>query len=396
MVDFADLVEPQTIESVRATLDSAASAVGWMLNNLPPLARLRKLADVSVRTIHAMTEVQSEAIRGGFRDFARGVWLEALAEQVYGLVDGRIEETFATTTVIFTNVSDQPYSFAAGEVLVGNSVTGKAYQAAAFDLAAAGFPGDTASVAVIALEPGTASDAAPGDISEIVGTAYDGVTVTNPNAAAAVDTETDEALRIRATAALAPISPAGAALAYHSIALNAVREDGSPIGVTKVQTVPHVPDMGDLTVYLADSDGPPTGPDIAIIDAEIRARVLPLAVNYLGTFGATPVSVDVTAVILAQSSAGLTASEIETLATQALVRLFASPNENPIGGIITGGPGGTLYQSKIKAVMEQVQAAPGEPFPVFDVSISDPPGNVALDPGEVAVLGTVSLIVTLF
>lgn len=396
MVAFSDLVQPQTLDSVRDTLLSAASAVGWAIDQLPPLARLRKLADVNVRTIYAMTQVQSQAIRGGFRDFASGVWLETLAEQVYGLIDGRIEETFATTTVMFTNMSDQPYSFVAGEVLVGNAITGKAYSAAAFDLAAAGFPGDTASVAVIAVEPGTESNADPGDISEIVGTAYDGVTVTNPSGATAVDTETDEALRIRMQAALAPISPNGAALAYASIALNAVREDGTPIGITKVQTVEHVPDMGDVTVYLADGDGPPTAPDIALIDDEIRERVLPVGVSYLGTFGATPITVPVTATLLAQSSAGLTAPEIQALGEAALAALFASPTDNPIGGIITVGPGGVLYQSKLIAVLEQIQAAPGSPQPVFDVSMSAPAGNVALNPGEVAVLGTPTLTVTLF
>jgi len=397
MVDFADLIESQTLDDVRAAFSSAATAVSWAVDKLPPLARLRKLADVAARTIYAMTQVQAAAIRGGFRDFASGVWLEALAEQVYGLEGGKITETFATTTVTFTNASNEPYSFAAGEVIVGNAVTGKTYTCAAFDLAAFGFAGATVDVAVIAVEAGTGSNADPGDITEIVGSAYDGVTVTNATAAVAVDTETDEALRVRCEAALAEISPDGAALAYTSIALNAVRVDDTPIGVTKVQVVQHVPDMGDVTVYLADGDGIVAPADVTIIDEEIRDRVLPLGVSYVDTYSATPVTVAITYSATARADDGLTAAEIEDLVEAALIELFASPKDNPIGGNIIGaGPTGTLFASKIRATIEQVRAAPEEPQPIVDVTLTLPAADVTLNPGEVAVLGTITPTVTLF
>jgi hypothetical protein len=382
-VDFDSLMGRHSLADIKSSLTAACEAVGFHVSRLPPLSRLRKLALDAVPVIADMaTGINADAIRGGLLDYAEGVWVDLLAVNLFGL-DGRIEETFATPRVTFTNTTANVYNFAAGEVVVGNGIVTYTVNQR-FALAAAGNDGDEVTVDAIASAAGSAGSAEAGTITEMVKT-LDGVEVTNAAAAYGSDRETDTQLKERCRLAHAALSNAGHVAAIELVARSARREDGTAIGVTRVQVLEHVPTVGDVKVFLADGDGPPSADDITRIDYLLRTLVIPTGVNYLGTFGATPVNVVVSYTAQARERDGATGEELEELVSAALLEMFA---EHPIGGYVPDGPEGWLYMSEIVATISQVQVGENGPRPIKNVVLASAM-DIELEPGEVAVLGDI-------
>ncbi len=384
-IDFDSLMARQSISDIRTSVIAASEVVGFYVSRLPGLSRLRKLAlDVVPAIVYTATGVHADAIRGGLLDYASGVWLELLAINLYGITEGRIKQTFATTNVTFTNTRSNSYSFADGEVIVGTgSVT---YRAAAFDLAPVGNPGAIVTVSVTCTIAGSAGSADAGEIDTMV-TTFDGVTVSNPTAANGTDEETDEQLRQRCRLARAALSNAGPVAAIEYVARSARRPDGSAIGVTRVQVVEDTPSMGDAWVYLADADGPVTDDDAATIDHLLRTLVIPTGVNFIGAFAATTVTVNITHTSRYKASAGFSTAELAEMAEAALDVMFA---EHPIGGYVETPPNGSLYRDEIAATISSVQGDESTERPIKSTVVSLPSGNVTLTQGQVAARGTVT------
>jgi phage-related baseplate assembly protein len=109
------------------------------------------------------------------------------------------------------------------------------------------------------------------------------VTVTNAAAFVGTDEETDVDLKVRCVAKLGSLSPNGARDAYNFIARSATRADGSPIGITRVRTIPD--GIGGVDVYLATPSGGVTGTsgdpltDLGAVAAAIWETTEPLAVE---------------------------------------------------------------------------------------------------------------------
>lgn len=404
---FDDLMADRTLAQIRQTVIEAASVVELFLDRLPPLSILRSLAlDKIPKAIQAASAAHGPAIRGGLKDFATRGWLTLLAAQVYNVL--RIELTFVTVPVTLTNSGPDPYSFAAQEVRVGNAVTKKVYaNVSAFSLDAFGGPDDEVTADFIALEPGAASNADAGDITEMV-TTFGGVTCINATVGAASDEETDEAIRARCTFALGALSPDGAADGYRFIATSAMRmPDGSygiilasdppvpgavSVGIIKVQVLEHVPDMGDVTVYLADADGAPAGADVTGVHGLILKYTRAIGVAYIDTLPVTTLTVDITYDAAARASDGFTTPELEDMAQASLIELFASLRDNPIGGI-----GGLFFRSAIHDAIMSARPTPEDPRPFVDVPFAAliPAADVAVAAGELPVLGTVTANITL-
>jgi hypothetical protein len=384
-VDFDSLMSRQSISDIRASVVAAGEVVGFYASRLPGLSRLRKLAlDVVPAVVYTATGVHADAIRGGLLDYASGVWLELLAINLYGITEGRIRETFATVQVTFTNTGTGQYNFAAKEVRVSNGVV--EYEAAPFALAPVGNDGDTATVSITCKVAGSAGSAAADTITTMV-TTFDGVEVTNPTAANGTDEETDEQLRQRCRLARAALSNAGPVAAIEYVARSARREDGSAIGVTRVQVVEDTPSMGDVWVYLADADGPVTSDDAIRIDYLLRTLVIPTGVNYLGAAPATTVTVNITHTSRYKASVGFSTDELADMAEAALDAMFA---EHPIGGYVETPPNGSLYRDEIAATISSVQGDESTERPIKSTVVSLPSGNVALTQGQVAARGTVT------
>src|SRR6478752_4307759 len=106
-VDFESLMARQTIADIRTSVIAAANAVGFLVDRLPGLSRLRKLAlDVVPVIVEEATSINADAIRGGLLDYAEDDWLTLLAANLFGVE--RIGLTFATVTVRFTNAGTGP------------------------------------------------------------------------------------------------------------------------------------------------------------------------------------------------------------------------------------------------------------------------------------------------
>jgi hypothetical protein len=384
-VDFESLMARQSVADIKTSLIAACETVGFYVSRLPGLSRLRKLAlDVVPNIVDAATSINAEAIRGGLLDYASGQWLELLAINLYGITDGRIGETFATTTITFTNTGANSYSFSDGEVIVSNGVV--TYRAAAFDLAPTGNPGATAEVSVTCTVAGSAGNADAETITTMV-TTFNGVTCTNDAEARGTDEETDEQLRERCRLSRAALSNAGPVDAIEYVARSATRTDGTSIGVTRVQVVEDQDDMGDVSVYLADADGEVAGDDVTRINTLLRTLVIPTGVNYLGTFAATTVTVDIAYTARYKTSAGFSTDELAEMVEDALAELFES---YPIGGYIETPPNGSMYIGEIEATIASITSEESGERPIRSATVSLPAADVELEPGEVAVLGTVT------
>jgi uncharacterized phage protein gp47/JayE len=382
-VDFESLMARQTIADIRTSVIAAANAVNFLVDRLPGLSRLRKLAlDVVPVIVEAATSVNAEAIRGGLLDYAEGAWLTLLARNLFGVE--RIGETFATVTVTFTNTGAGSYNFADGEVVVSNGVV--TYRAAAFSLSPFGSDGAQVDVSVTCTVAGSAGTTNAGTIETLV-TEFSGVECTNDAAANGTDEETDEQLRERCRLSRAALSNAGPVDAIAFVARSATRADGSSIGVTRVQVVEDSDDMGDVSVYLADADGTVDSGDVTTIDGLLRTLVIPTGINYLGTFSAEPVVVAVTYTARYKASVGFSTSELAVMVETALEEMFAA---HPIGGYIESGPNGVMYQGEIEATIAGVRGDESTERPIKSVTVSLPSGNVTLEPGEVASLGAIT------
>jgi hypothetical protein len=384
-IDFDSLMARQSVADIKASMIAACETVGFYVSRLPGLSRLRKMAlDAVPAIVNTATAVNAEAIRGGLLDYASGVWLELLAINLFGIEAGRIRETFATTRVTFTNASAQTYIFDDDEVVVSNGAV--TYKAAAFSLAATGNPGASITVDVTATIAGSSGSADAGAITTMV-TTFGGVTCTNASAAVGTDEETDAQLRTRCRLSRAALSNAGHVDAIRFVALSATYEDGTPVGVTRVQVVEDIPSMGDVSVYLADADGAVSDEAKDRVDHLLRTLVIPTGVNYIDTYSATNVIVAITHTSRFKESDGLSEEEREALVEEALAEMFAS---HPIGGYVEAGPDGVMYRGEIATTIGTVQGEENGARPIKSVTVSVPSGDVTLEPGEVAVLGTVT------
>lgn len=376
--NFADLIKPVTV-------DEAQSAVYEILAKLGVSTSVWKTGSVVRTMIHSLctvysgfSQLQADAIAGGFLQFAEGPWLTAKAQYDYGVE--RYDATFAVGTVTFTNTSAYDYSELAGDVTVAHTTSGKNYRTMQDLVLPAGA---TATVEVSAIEAGTASNAVPGTITVLVTTLL-GVSCTNSDALVASDEETDAQLRERCSDRLGALSPNGAPDAYEFAALSATRPDGSNVGITRVQTTTDM--QGNVYVYVANAAGDVPPGDIALVEESIEAvyKVVPLAVH-AHVVGAATADVTVAGDIWVHGSA-LSDTDIQTAIGNALIAFFA---EQPIGGnVIAPATTGYIYLDAIRAaVMEAVPTA-------FHCVLSSPSADVALADNEVAALaGSVTFVI---
>jgi hypothetical protein len=382
-VDFDSLMARQSVADIRTSVIAACETVGFYVSRLPGLSRLRKLAlDVVPAIVELATDVNADAIRGGLLDYAEGAWLELLALNLFGVP--KINLTFATTNVTFTNTQSGSYNFADGEMVVSNGFV--TYSASAFALSPSGSDGDTATVSVTCTVAGSSGSTAANTITSIV-TQYDGVTVTNPAAVFGTDEETDEQLRERCRLSRSALSNAGPVAAIEFVARSATRTDGSAIGITRVQVVENSPSMGDVAVYLADADGEVDSDDVDRIDDLLRTLVVPTGVNFIDTYAATTVVVAVTHTSRYKASVGFSQSELATMVEASLAEMFAS---HPIGGYVETGPNGVMYRRELEATIACIQGEESTERPIKSATVSLPAGDVTLTPGQVAVLGVVT------
>ncbi len=326
-------------------------------------------------------------------------FLSHLGENTYYTF--RILETFAGTSVTFTNTTAFPLApfapnsltFAragAPEITYRNAPMPALYVGTGGTLTV--LAGQTVTLDVVAESPGALSNAAPGEITVLVGGAL-GVTVTNPSAALGNDRESATNYRERCREQAASVSPNGHADAYRYLSRTNV--DGTPLlqslttspagdGVTAVNITRMYASQssttGIVTVYFADDDGASSAVDVAAANENITENVIavPDCITYSG-LPAIDTNITVTwavkyrAKYLGQAIAG---ADVKAAINAALVDRFKN---YPIGGFDQVAGAGTIYASDLRGTVDRAHPA------IYSTVLSSPAGDTAIALGHVAV-----------
>lgn len=324
-----------------------------------------------------------EIAKGGLGDYASGGWAKLWAQEIFSVLF--IPAQPATGYVKFTNPTNVGFgSFAAGQLTVAHKVTGKTYrtqEAATIDANSV-----TPDILIQADEVGTASNAAPGEITTMI-TTLTGVTVSNALVVFGADEETNQKLVERARLKWGSLSANGPKNAYDYVARTPLDQldpiDGevmeptsTPITRSKTTTVP---DTGEVRVYIATATGAPSDADVDKITAAFEVYAEPWGIDSAAV-AATERAVSITGRVFLKSS--LTEAQIQARVQIALILYFATLD---VGGVVISPLNGAVYKEKIENVIHQSVAG------IEVVELLTPAVNVELLENEVVVLGAVSI-----
>lgn len=369
-----ELMRPLSVEECRDFIYETLATRGAQTSSWKPGAVVRTIVYALAIMAAAFSRLQVLVARSSFLDWSSGSWLTLVARQVYGVI--RHEGTFAEGRVLATNSGGGIYHLDPGDLIV-RSVEGREFR----NTEAVSIPASTANVSIPirAVEIGSEGGAEANTIT-LMTTPLPGVTVTNPAAVVGTDPETDEQLRARCRASLGSLSPNGPRDAYIYVATTSQRDDGSEIGVTRVETIPD--GYGNLDVLVATASGPLGPSDLDIVTDRIKTLVEPIGVNAI-VQNAQLLTIDVTYELWLRRSS-MSDAQIEARVEEFLRAWIAGIR---IGGQKIPPSGqGYVYASAIEAAI--AQALEGEQIVRIDVTL--PSSDVIVAHNEAPSLGLVT------
>jgi uncharacterized phage protein gp47/JayE len=369
--DLDDLVEPVTRAEAQQSIYDVLGILGVNTTNWKSGAVVRTMIVGVSAMLSALSELQAQIARSGFLELSKGKWLTLVARYVYG--KERCPATFATGEVSLSNAAGGIYSFDPDDLIFANPENGHTYRNTAA-VAIGALAG--ARVAIQATEAGSDSSASVGAITEMV-TVVLGLSCLNEAPLAGVDEESDAALRERCRDMLGALSPMGPWDAYGSAVRNAVRPDGSSLGITRIRILKD--GYGTVTTYVADADGAVSSPDVAIAHDAILRNAEPLSVNAV-TASAVSLPVPVTYEVWLYNTSAQTEQQIKDTIAAALEAFFTA---QPIGGNVIGSDPGKIF---VNALMSAIFESMPE---VFRVAVTTPAADVELLAYNVAVPGSI-------
>lgn len=376
-ISIDDLITPLTEDQILQSFLDILTTMGIPATSWRTGGVARTILRVVAKTYAGFTTLMSNIARSGFLETAQGDWLTLLARNVFNVE--RVEATFAVGQVTIVNTGGGLFGpYAPGELVFLWPSANKSY--ANQDTITIN-PGATLTgVNVQALELGSASSAAPGQISAFV-TPLLGVTVTNPASVVGTDAQSDPDLRTECRNKLAAISVRGPRGAYAYAVEAATRPDGSAVDINRSSISPNS-STGVVTVYVASPSGVPSPSDITYVADSIENIARPDSVT-CNVLAATAVPYSAALTVWAKRTDGITSAQITDLVNQALILAF----ENyPIGGIPKPpNSQGYLYAEYVAGVIQGAHAS------IYDVDGAG--SDVALSPGQVATLATPTITV---
>jgi hypothetical protein len=400
---LSELLTPASAEDVLQHLLSIAQGLGlpttaWQrlgISRTVFATMARQFADMS-SIINTITSGSLVSLAARMRDANNEPvtsWLDLRAYDVYGIT--RIPATYASldsSGFALTSISGSPTHgpFAPGALRFSNRNTGAVF---ANTETVTVLPGVTTPLSIVAVEPGSSSTSAPGDITVMLDPLA-GVSCSNSIAAVGTDAESNDALLARCIAKLGSLSPNGSALAYYFVATS-ILDSTQPFydaslssAITRVRTIVS---PGTVRVYIANASGAPPGGDVTIVDDTIQAWCVPLAVTAI-VAAATPLVQPVTYTAYVPAAAGVTSGQVQAAVSAALTRLFAAL---PIGGI-TGAAPNTI---PVETIRGTIFDALTELVPSYSAQVSAtmsvPSADVSVPVTSVPVLGTLTSTVVL-
>lgn len=382
MISIADLTTPVTKDEAQASIYSVLAAVGVDTTTWKPGSIVRTIIAAFAIVFAALSVLTSQIARSGFLELSSGSWLTLVARYVFGVE--RITATFAEGEYTLTNSGGGTYILDPDDLVVSNPATGKSYRnTAAFTLN----PLSTLTVAIHAVEAGSASTSTPNTITDFE-TPLVGVTGTNAKSVVGLDDELDQPLRMRCYEKLGALSPNGPWDAYTFAARNAKRTDGTAVGVTRTRVSKD--GYGNVTVYVATATGGITGTvtdvttDLGAVQNAILRNAEPLAVT-ANAVSAEVVTIPVTYSVWMYNTSGLPDAQIQSAIALALTAFMSA---QPIGGNVIDANPGKVFQEAIGRAIGAVRPE------IFRVAVSSPAGDTVLTQGQVPALGTVTPTIT--
>jgi hypothetical protein len=328
-------------------------------------------------------------IAAGFGTFAAAdpglkEWLKLWAFETLGY-EAR-EATFAETEVTLTNTQGGFFpadTLAAGRLTFENTTSNKTYVNSTDASGPLDGVGSTATMTMTANEPGSASNAAVGEIA--LQTNLAGVVATIESAATAIDEEDSASILRNARNQLGPISPDGPADAFDAIALDP--EKTLTTNVTRSRTYSDST-TGDVRQYIAGPSGAVDAETVQLVQDAVVHWATPQCTTPLVS-SATNRVINIQYTLDVYSSIGLTEDEIKEVVQREYNTWFP---QRPIGGDVKEGQIGAVYLEALKGV---VKNAPEIQPHFVDLDMPTPGGNIPMPEQDVPVVGTVTGTVNL-
>jgi phage-related baseplate assembly protein len=335
----------------------------------------RTILTLVAQSIANVSAAVTPIAAGGLLDYASGAWLTLLAQNGYAVT--RIEATAGTTDVVLTNTTGIAYPVAAGDLRFFNDDPDNAAEYTSITGGTIPAFGQL-TVTVQADQPGTASNAAAGQITGML-TPIQGVSSTNPEPLVGTDEESDDALRQRCREALAALSPNGPRDAYDYVAKTTTKADGSNAGITRTA----VSDANaTILVWLAQADGAVEPTIVDLVNTQIQTKCVPSGFTAT-VVTANALSIPITCTVYLSQGSTLNSDGATQLIQDQLTSYFSTI---PIGGFNIGVGGQVLYD----ALIGQIYNASNQ---FITVTLASPAGDTALSADQVATLGQLTVTV---
>jgi phage-related baseplate assembly protein len=370
---LADLFSVTTKARVYAKALQIATALGLPVTSWRAGDPTRSVYHVIAEEIEARDITASSYAKSGFLDSATGEWLTILADQVFNVQ--REAATAVASTLRLVNTEGGVYSWDAGDLVFRSSVNGKTYHnTTAGTLSAVA---EEIDVGFIADEEGADSSLAADELDELV-TAMPGVEILSSDAGNANDEEDDAPLRERCRASTGALSPNGPADAYRYVAVTAALTGNTETTRAYVEANSGT---GAVTVYCAGAAGGVSGTALTAVDTAIARYCTPLCITAT-IESAVEATQNVTVSVVLSSSVGVAEAEAESAVETAIENAM---NVYPVGGI-----NGYFYTDAVRAAVFSAYGLTN----TVQITVTTPAADVALDPDEVIVPGTLSVSVT--
>jgi hypothetical protein len=388
ILPISDLVTPLTPAQIKSKYYSILAKLGvnttmWKPGGVERL--IIAVFSILCSTYHALV---ASFARSAFLATADGAWARVVARGTFGTEYQ--PATFASGYVTFVNAQGGSHAFAADECRIANSDGHEYTNTSAFTVAA---NATVNGVPFRATESGAASSSGVGTITSIV-TTMTGVTCANTTAFVGSDEESTALLRTRALLKPQSLSPNGPSAAYEFFARNAVRQDGTSIGVTRATVTPYST-TGKVYVTVATASGGVSGSstdpstDLGAIYLSILKNALTQCVE-LTVLSATAKPFDLSIACYWADGTSVPNAQQYDIAFGALSAWLAAL---PIGGVSVGPILHTVSVNTMRDILSQAIVAAGYARPsliVLSTSASGG-GDITLTESQVATLRTLTV-----
>lgn len=380
------LIRSVTQEEALEVLLAGLEAVGIPARKWRPGGTFKAFAGVVATAGSIGANIIAAGLKANFvpspetGEGAAGAWLTILAKLVYGV--DRKPSTFAAGQVTIVNTGNQVFTWGADEVILYSSETKARFRVTTPASGTLEFPalaaGGELTVDVTAIEQGSTSSVAPGQIDSFETVISPKLLVGNTEAIVGIEEESDAELATRCLMRLAMRSSNGPRGAYEFACLSALLPGGTPTSVNRCVILPELGD-GTVRCVVATPSGAPTAPELQAIRDLIEDAARTDTDTVILT-GAVEVPFARTVTVWRRGGSD---EAVRANAERALPAFFAT---YPIGGIKKyAGQPGYVYADAIESTI--IASSPGV---IFDVDQDG--GDIQLDYNEIPVVATTILV----